>query len=290
LSRNRQESEEKKRVRVSSEPQSSIPELPARGKKGRGSQSRFGTSGPVVRGAQPRAKVDLDPNPSQRRLPELPREVSSGYGTDASDNKRLGPTIEIRMTTLAMLGLGTVLLLCLAFIGGRSTAPEAPNSVVTEMPRDDSWPVLNPSPEEEPALRNVVDSNGDPLDPPVVDSTAIGDGSVPEEVTAPVAVQDRKLWAVMIGQKLSKDAEIIDQLLTYVDLGLTDAKTRIRVSQQRTGVKRCDVYVGPFESKQEARNALSQLMELRPTLGIRFADAYITQMIFSAEELEALKR
>ena len=188
-----------------------------------------------------------------------------------------------------MFTLGFVILLCLAFVGGRSSVPDMPAAAVGEEPeRDDSWPIMSPEPEEQPDLRNVKDASGEPVqlnnDPQV--SPVDSEGAADEELF-PVEV-DLKLWAVMVGQKLTADVEIVDQLLTYVDSGLTNAVSRIRVRELRTGDKRYDVYVGPFETKEEARKAWQQLLDLRSTLGIRFTDSYITRMNFSPEELNTL--
>ncbi|OUU24595.1 MAG: hypothetical protein CBC13_03195 [Planctomycetia bacterium TMED53] len=286
MSKNRQESEDKKRVRVSSKPQSSIPELPTRALP---TPSRLSGGRPSVRGAQSRSKVELEPHPSRRRLPEIPEEVSSSPGSREATKSRSVSTVEFKVSTLAILLLGNVLLLCLAFIGGRSSVPEAPAGMGPGKD-DDLWPlpVLNPEPEDVPAIQQVVDSDGNPIaivaaDPQNGDSSAEVSEDV-TDLTAASSLKNKKRWVVMIGQKLSKDAEVIDDLLMYVDSGLTDSVTRIRVRQ-----KRYDVYVGPFDTQADARSALSQLMVLRSKHGIRFADAYINELEFSPEELEALK-
>ena len=194
------------------------------------------------------------------------------------------------MSTLVVFAIGFVVLLCLAFVGGRSSVPDLPLAATgTEAPLDDQWPVMNPEPKPElPAIRNPQNAEGEPVEGVASDSDvpAVVVVTEAEEDFVPIEI-DQKLWAVMVGQKLSAEIEIVDQLLAYVDSGLTDAVSRIRVREQRSGLKRYDVYVGPFTTKEEARKAYMQLLGLRSTLGIRFADVYITQMNFSPEELEA---
>ena len=197
--------------------------------------------------------------------------------------------MEVRLSTLAVYAIGFVVLLCLAFVGGRSSVPDPPLAVTSEpVPMDDQWPILNPEPSLPPGVRNVQDSEGDPVELEIIDpglqpTTGATEG---EENFVPIEI-DQKLWAVMVGQKLTAEVEIVDQLLTYVDSALTESVSRVRVRDQR-GIKRYDVYVGPFVTKEEARKAYQQLLGLRSTLGVRFADVYITQMNFSPEELESL--
>lgn len=275
----------KSRVRVSSEPESSIPKVP-----GRGESSPASTREPAGRRGRSRSRVQLDPAPVQRRLPEIPEEVSSSPATRQSPpNKGWNSTLEVRLSTLAVYAIGFVVLLCLAFVGGRSSVPDPPLAVTSEpVPMDDQWPILNPEPSPPPGVRNVQDSEGDPveleiIDPDLQPTTGATEG---EENFVPIEI-DQKLWAVMVGQKLTAEVEIVDQLLTYVDSALTESVSRVRVRDQR-GIKRYDVYVGPFVTKEEARKAYQQLLGLRSTLGVRFADVYITQMNFSPEELESL--
>ena len=240
----------------------------------------------------------MDPSPVSRRLPEIPQEVSSTPSSRQSGPvKGWSSTIEVKMSTLAVYSLGFVVLLCLAFVGGRSSVPDLPPGSVSAASdtslSDGHWqhqlPVLNPEPVKEEALRDVRDSQNQPIDlsavAPEKDPVVTDDpGAI-----SPVVDVDQVRWAVMVGQKLSAEVEIVDQLLAYVDSGLTDAVSRIRVREYRSGQKRYDVYVGPFLTKGEAQKALIQLMELRSTLGIRFGDSYITRMTFTSEELEALE-
>ena len=276
----------KNRVRVSSEPESSIPKVP-----GRAESSPASTREASGRGGNSRSRVQLDPAPVQRRLPEIPDEVSSSPSTRQSPPKKgWNSTLEVRLSTLVVFAIGFVVLLCLAVVGGRSSVPDRPLAGTgIEAPLDDQWPAMDPEPKPEPAIRNVQNAEGKPVelaasDP---DNSPVAVVAEAEEDFVPIEI-DQKLWAVMVGQKLSAEVEIIDQLLAYVDSGLTDAVSRIRVREKRSGIKRYDVYVGPFATKEEARKAYDQLLGLRSTLGIRFADVYITQMNFSPEELENL--
>ncbi len=275
----------KNRVRVSSEPESSIPKVP-----GRAETSPTSTREPSGRGGKSRSRVQLDPAPVQRRLPDIPEEVSSSPSTrQSSPNKGWSSTLEIRLSTLVVFAIGFVVLLCLAFVGGRSSVPDRPLAATgVEAPLDDQWPVINPEPKAVPDIRNPQNAEGESVDVDAIDpaGSSVAVVGEAEEDFVPIEI-DQKLWAVMVGQKLSAEVEIIDQLLAYVDSGLTDAVSRIRVREQR-GFKRYDVYVGPFATKEEARKAYDQLLGLRSTLGIRFADVYITQMNFSPEELENL--
>ena len=276
----------KNRVRVSSEPESSIPKVP-----GRAESSPASTKDSAGRRGQSRSRVQLDPAPVQRRLPDIPDEVSSSPSTRQSPpNKGWNSTLEIRLSTLVVFAIGFVVLLCLAFVGGRSSVPDRPLAATgVEAPLDDQWPVINPEPKAEPDIRNPQNAEGESVEVNAIDpaDSSMAVVAEAEEDFVPIEIE-QKLWAVMVGQKLSAEVEIIDQLLAYVDSGLTDAVSRIRVREKRSGIKRYDVYVGPFTTKEEARKAYDQLLGLRSTLGIRFADVYITQMNFSPEELENL--
>ena len=286
LSKKRQGTGGKNRVRVSSEPESSIPKVP-----GRAETSRTSTREPSAIGGKSRSRVQLDPAPVQRRLPDIPDEVSSSPSTrQSSPNKGWSSTLEVRLSTLMVFAIGFVVLLCLAFVGGRSSVPDRPLAATgAEVPLDDQWPVINPEPKAEPDIRDPRNAEGESVAVDAIDpaGSSVAVVTEAEEDFVPIEI-DQKLWAVMVGQKLSAEVEIIDQLLAYVDSGLTDAVSRIRVREKRSGIKRYDVYVGPFATKEEARKAYDQLLGLRSTLGIRFADVYITQMNFSPEELESL--
>lgn len=231
----------------------------------------------------------MDPAPATRRLPEIPQEVSSAPSGSIPPRRRgWNSTLDFRMSTLAIFAMCNVLLLCLAFIGGRSSVPEPPplaNPAVVQSD-DPPWPMLSPEPSGSGAdLRNILDSEGEPVE---ISAASTEDSSDSEDLPLQVAEPDPKMYVVMVGQKLSAELEVIDQLLKYVDSGLTEGVSRVRVKQQRSGFKRYDVYVGPFKTKEESRRTLSQLMDLRPTLGIRFADSYISSMEFTPEELRAL--
>ena len=186
----------------------------------------------------------------------------------------------MRISTILVFTLAAVVAIAVAFISGRQMAVSVPEGR-TEMAGGDlpPWPVLDPEPEPKPAIRNVEQDG-------VVDvsSTTV---EAEEVFVAPVVVElvPKTLWSVMIGQHLSKDPQVIDQLVQYVDSGLSSSSARIRVSNSR-GARTFNVFVGPFERQEQARSALREIQTLRPHLGVRFRDAYPTRMVFSVEELE----
>ncbi|MEE2888834.1 MAG: hypothetical protein VX404_00140 [Planctomycetota bacterium] len=236
-----------------------------------------------------RRKVSLDDPaksiPSSRRLPSIPEGASSdspgGHGVPSSPTGSfLSAVIEIRISTILVFTLAAVVAIAVAFISGRQMAVSVPEGRI-EMAGGDvpPWPVLNPEPEPKPAIRNVEQDGVVDVSSPIVEGEAV--------TAAPVIVEmvPKTLWSVMIGQHLSKDPQVIDQLVQYVDSGLSSSSARIRVSNSR-GARTFNVFVGPFEQQEQARSALREIQTLRPHLGVRFRDAYPTRMVFSVEELE----
>ena len=110
--------------------------------------------------------------------------------------------------------------------------------------------------------------------------TDISIHELPYIVLAPV---ESPKWGVMIGQKLTVDLKIIDQLLTYVDSGLSPGETKIRV-RDKGGKKRYDVIAGPYDTQAEAKNAYTKIMQLRNTQGVRFSDCYIARLKYLPDE------
>jgi len=222
--------------------------------------------------------------PSSRRLPPIHSGVSSETGSSLSgiSSPRVSffsQVVEVRISMILVLSIASLVAIAVAFISGRQFSVAVPEGRA-EMVREDSlWPVLDPEPVAKPAIRNVKQDG-------VVDVADAG--VVAEEVAVvPVVVEalPKTLWSVMIGQHLSKDPQVIDQLVQYVDSGLSSSTARIRVSNSR-GVRTFSVFVGPFDQQDQARSALREIQSLRPHLGVRFRDAYPTRMVFDPEELE----
>ncbi|MGE4601522.1 MAG: hypothetical protein AAEJ65_01300 [Planctomycetota bacterium] len=235
-----------------------------------------------------RRKVALDDRAKQippvRRLPPIHGGASSEAGasyplTSSPRVSFFSERIEIRISTILVFSIAALVAIAVAFISGRQFSVAVPEGRTEMVRQDPLWPVLDPEPEPRPAIRNVKqDGVVDVSDP----------GVVAEEVAViPVMVEalPKTLWAVMIGQHLSKDPQVIDQLVQYVDSGLSFSTARIRVSNSR-GVRTFSVFVGPFDQQDQARSALREIQSLRPHLGVRFRDAYPTRMVFDPEELE----
>ena len=191
----------------------------------------------------------------------------------------LSEVVEIRLATIVVFSLATLIAITLAFIAGRSSSAVTPPAGMNEMKQDSPpWPVIDPEPEMRPAIRNV-EQNG--VAGESVDEIAVEPAEVKPQVV-PVA---RTLWSVMIGQHLSSDPQVVDQLVQYVDSGLSFSQSRVRISTSR-GARTFSVFVGPFEEQDKARSALREIQSLRPYLGVRFRDAYPTRMVFSPDELQ----
>lgn len=233
-----------------------------------------------------RRKVALDDRakkiPTVRRLPPIPESpaspVSDG-GSPAVTRSLLSEVVEVRLATILVFSIATVIAIALAFIAGRSSSVVTPPAGMNEMRQDSPpWPVIDPEPEPRPAIRNV-EQNG-------VAGDSVAEVPVePVEVKPEVVPVARTLWSVMIGQHLSSDPQVIDQLVQYVDSGLSFSQSRVRISTSR-GTRTFSVFIGPFEEQDRARSALREIQSLRPYLGVRFRDAYPTRMVFSPEELQ----
>ena len=236
-----------------------------------------------------RRKVALDDRakkiPVVRRLAPISDSITSASsgdsGADSSAYRSfLSEVVEIRIATILVFSIATLIAIAVAFIAGREFAVVSPPAGMNEMPgAAPPWPVLDPEPELRPAIRNVKQDGV----VAAADTGEIVEGTPVNPVV--VAPQPRTLWSVMIGQHLSKDPQVIDQLVRYVDSGLSFSQARVRVSTSRGG-RTFSVFVGPFKEQEQARSALRELQSLRPYLGVRFRDAYPTRMVFSPEELE----
>ncbi|MDE0959302.1 MAG: hypothetical protein OSB09_00815 [Planctomycetota bacterium] len=247
-------------------------------------------------GTGSRRRVSLDDrakrSPGSRQLPEIPAASSSGGSADVPPAREtfLAATIEIRRATLLVFGFASLLLMALSYMTGKSTAPVQEPAGIAEMERtpvsdDSSWPLLDPEPGIRPAIRNIVQQA---VAPSSADSTQNSDvvvavASVADVVAVPV---QQNLYAVWIGQHLSKDPAVIDKLVQYVDSGLTRSKARVRISDSVGGKRYFSVYVGPFENLDDARSALREIQVLRPHQGVRFRDAFPTNMVFTSVELQ----
>ena len=236
-----------------------------------------------------RRKVALDDRakkiPAVRRLPPLPESTSStsSLASDESPSARrslLSEVVEVRLATILVFVIAGLIAIALAFIAGRSFAVVTPPAGMNEMLGDSPpWPVIDPQPEVRPAIRNVEQDGvaGDL----VIESPVEPDSVIPAVVSMP-----KTLWSVMIGQHLSTDPQVVDQLVQYVDSGLSISQSRVRVSTSR-GARTFSVFVGPFLEQDQARSALREIQSLRPYLGVRFRDAYPTRMVFSPDELDS---
>ncbi len=238
-----------------------------------------------------RKRVDLDDPakliPTATGLGPIP-DVSSSVGGDGQQRRSSfwGDVLEIRRATLLVFGIAFLLMIAVAYMSGRTSAPvESPAGMaeLDRMPVSESptWPVLNPEPEVRPAIRNIVQS--DIVGSGSADAAAdVVPAIAPDPM--PVVQTSQSLYAVMIGQQLSKDPSVVDKLVQYVDSGLTSSKARVRISDSRSG-RNFSVFVGPFENLEAARSALREIQVLRPHQGVRFRDAFPTKMVFTPDEL-----
>jgi len=241
-----------------------------------------------------RKRVDLD-DPAKRiptptHLGPIP-DVSSSVGEDGQQRRSSfwGGVVEIRRATLLVFGIAFLVVIALAYTSSNSSAPvELPAGMadLDRMPvsENPTWPVLNPEPEVRPAIRNIVPSD--------IAGSGFGSADVAADVVPaiapdpmPVVQTSQSLYAVMIGQQLSKDPSVVDKLVQYVDSGLTSSKARVRISDSRNG-RNFSVFVGPFENLKAARSALREIQVLRPHQGVRFRDAFPTKMVFTPDELQ----
>ncbi|MGE4618175.1 MAG: hypothetical protein AAEJ04_00040 [Planctomycetota bacterium] len=232
-----------------------------------------------------RRKVQLEDRaktiPQNRPMPPLPESLSSApehlpHRVPSPGQSFLSESIEVRVSAILVFGLAALVAVVVAYIAGRELAVVSAPAGMVELQEDSLFPVLDPAPELRPVIRNV-------------EQVGVADSVVLEE-TAPVSpvvteVLPQTLWAVMIGQHLSQDPQVVDQLVQYVDSGLSSSQSRLRASTSRGG-RTFSVFVGPFEEQDAARSALREIQSLRPHLGVRFRDAYPTRMVFSPEELE----
>lgn len=238
-----------------------------------------------VRGARTRRVVSLD-TPSSRLGPfseSPPAENRSDGGRGGSVHAQHPKFVEFKVTTLVMLSASFVLLVLLAFIAGRNSAPDAPPAGMVAMSESEDWlPTLDPVPVVPESIRNVLDENGQPIVDQISSDPSL---NVPDEssLAAAAAPVESPKWGVMIGQKLTVDLKIIDQLLTYVDSGLSPGETKIRV-RDKGGKKRYDVIAGPYDTQAEAKNAYTKIMQLRNTQGVRFSDCYIARLKYLPDE------
>ena len=241
-----------------------------------------------------RKRVDLD-DPAKRiptatRLGAIP-DVSSSMAGDGHPRGRSfwGDVVEIRRATLLVFGIAFLLMIAVAYMSGKSSAPVELPAGMAELDRlpvseRTTWPVLNPEPEVRPAIRNIVQSN---IASSGFDSATSTADVVPAIPPEPIAVvqSSQSLYAVMIGQQLSKDPAVVDKLVQYVDSGLTSSKARVRISDSRNG-RNFSVFVGPFKNLKAARSALREIQVLRPHQGVRFRDAFPIKMVFTPDELQ----
>jgi hypothetical protein len=249
---------------------------------------------PVAPGSRRRVNFDdrAKQIPQTRQLPEIPAASSSGEYDSLPPTRDtfLSETVEIRRSTLLVFGIAALLLMALSYMSGNSTAPVQEPAGIAEMDRtplseDSSWPLLDPEPGGRPAIRNIVQQA---VAPSATDSEV--DASVVPAVTSDPDVEmvppQQSLYAVWIGQHLSKDPAVIDKLVQYVDSGLTTARARVRISESGAGKRFFSVFVGPFEDLDAARSALREIQVLRPHQGVRFRDAFPTKMVFTSDELQ----
>jgi len=247
-------------------------------------------------GSGSRRRVDLDDRakqvPQTRQLPEIPATNSAG-GFDRLPPTRdtfLTETVEIRRATLLVFGIAALLLMALSYMSGNSTAPVQEPAGIAEMDRtplsdDASWPLLDPEPGGRPAIRNIVQQAVAPsATDPAVDASVVP--AVASGADVEMVPPQQSLYAVWIGQHLSKDPAVIDKLVQYVDSGLTTARARVRISESGAGKRFFSVFVGPFENLDAARSALREIQVLRPHQGVRFRDAFPTKMVFTSDELQ----
>jgi hypothetical protein len=285
-----------------SEPSGSEPTGSASGSAQSSSTSKASSASKdpaAPRASGSRKRVSLDDRAKQlsetRQLPEIPTASSSGdYDPlpPARDTFLTG-TVEIRSATLLVFGIAALLLMALSYMAGNSTAPVQEPAGIAEMDRTplsdgSNWPLLDPQPGDRPAIRNIVQQAVAPsgTDPAVDANVVPAVASDPELVMVP---PQQSLYAVWIGQHLSKDPAVIDKLVQYVDSGLTSARARVRISESGAGKRFFSVFVGPFENLDAARSALREIQVLRPHQGVRFRDAFPTKMVFTSDELQKFK-
>ncbi len=246
-------------------------------------------------GDQSRSRKRVEIDDPAKRIPTTPRlgpipDVSSSVGSAGQPGgySFWGEAVEIRRVTLLVFGIAFLVMVAVAYISGRSSGAGELPAGLAEMDRmpvseNPTWPVLNPEPDTRPAIRNIVQSD---IAGSGFDSAETTADVVPAIAPEPIAVvqTNQSLYAVMIGQQLSKDPAVVDKLVQYVDSGLTSSKARVRISDSRSG-RNFSVFVGPFEDLQAARSALREIQVLRPHQGVRFRDAFPTKMEFTPDEL-----
>jgi hypothetical protein len=225
-------------------------------------------------------------------LPEIPAANSSGEidRLPPTRDTFLTETVEIRRATLLVFGIAALLLMALAYMSGNSTAPVQEPAGIAEMDRTplsdgSSWPLLDPEPGGRPAIRNILQQAVAPsATDPAADANVVP--AVASGADVVMVPPQQSLYAVWIGQHLSKDPAVIDKLVQYVDSGLTTARARVRISESGAGKRFFSVFVGPFENLDAARSALREIQVLRPHQGVRFRDAFPTKMVFTSDELQ----
>ena len=112
-----------------------------------------------------RRKVALDDRakkiPVVRRLAPISDSITSASsgdsGADSSAYRSfLSEVVEIRIATILVFSIATLIAIAVAFIAGREFAVVSPPAGMNEMlGAAPPWPVLDPEPELRPAIRNV---------------------------------------------------------------------------------------------------------------------------------------
>jgi hypothetical protein len=110
------------------------------------------------------------------------------------------------------------------------------------------------------------------------------DGGPPERVPAPATAGNALLPVIMVAQKLGKPQNAESLMLhieAYLEAGIA------HVTQYRGDLA---VFVGPFDTQEEAKEGLKRLRGIPKYKTTDFKDAYVHQLEFTPEEQRLLGR
>lgn len=226
------------------------------------------------------------PTPAPRTAPAAPSaglgEIDPSLRAERDEDRSAAPrwwerawwesTIAIRPAILALATIGVILSWILVFqLGVGSVGDEQGRR--DRFAGDDApaWdvPILLPTPGRQPEIRNV-EGSGEP--------TRLG----PEEG---LAAGPQRLPVVMVAQALP-EMKAAEDLLRYVETYTGEGTvgiTRIR--------GRYAVFVGPFDTEEEASAALEKSVQrIGKHRGTNFSEAYINVLEFTPDELRLLRR
>lgn len=222
----------------------------------------------------PRPRIDVTPPARvRRRLPELAEELAT---PPAGPVEKSGPEwwerdLVIRPVVVGIAGVGVLLSWLVAYLLGAGSAEDALARrdlfSGTDAP---GWelPVVHGAPGRQPEVRSILGQDGEPAE-----------RLPPETVTGNVL-----LPVVMVAQKVGKP-ENADSLIAHIgehfEAGLAYV-TPFRGDYA--------VFIGPFDTPEEAKEAMKRIRALPKHKGTEFRDAYVHQLEFTPEELQGLSR